>query len=299
MDAAVKQGLLKDYALPLPIWPNPEFQEANRKLAQRLTGSYPLIKQAALEEGFTEASLNLDKMIFDDWGQFASQEGVVFPMQPGLGWIMRQFAGQASGQKLALGRVTPAQGVSKQQLLKLAHDIYSETGGFLVGWPLLSESLIGLIKRDIIRVLLPIVVTVLILLTIAFRRTGEILLSLATIGISILCLFALMVVLGWSWNLMNLMALPLLFGAGVDYGIHIQFGLRRYKGSLEDVRKSVGKAVLLCGASTASGFGTLAFASNTGVASLGRVCATGILIITLVSIFLLPVWWQKLTGRRT
>jgi predicted RND superfamily exporter protein len=49
---------------------------------------------------------------------------------------------------------------------------------------------------------------------------------------------------------------------------------------------------LLCGLSTASGFGTLAWASNAGLASLGRVCATGILIACLTSVTLLPVWWR-------
>jgi predicted RND superfamily exporter protein len=103
-----------------------------------------------------------------------------------------------------------------------------------------------------------------------------------------------MVLLDWPWNLMNVMALPLLFGAGVDYSIHIQFALRRYGGNLSRVRQTVGRAILLCGISTASGFGTLGFASNAGLAGLGRVCAAGILITSLVSVFLLPAWWRTL-----
>ena len=69
-----------------------------------------------------------------------------------------------------------------------------------------------------------------------------------------------MSLVGWSWNLMNVMALPLLFGAGVDYSIHIQLALRRHAGDVTRVRRSVGRAILLCGCSTAAGFGTLAWA---------------------------------------
>ena len=108
-----------------------------------------------------------------------------------------------------------------------------------------------------------------------------------------MCLFAAMAVFGWSWNLMNITALPLLLGVGVDYSIHIQLALQRYGGDLHKVRRSVGNAILLCGASTAAGFGSLGFASNPGLASLGRVAALGIVIACVSAVFLLPVWWSS------
>ena len=51
------------------------------------------------------------------------------------------------------------------------------------------------------------------------------------------------------------------------------------------------------GASTASGFGTLALASNAGLASLGRICAAGVAIVCLIAVLLLPVWWRALHVR--
>ncbi len=298
LDEAVAQDLVKNYFLPVTLWPHPEFQTENREVAARLAADFPRIRQAVLDAGFTEASLKLSQMVISDWRRFVEQQGVVVPAQPGARWVFHQFTGEASGKRLALGRVNPAEAASKLQLLALARKIESETGSLLFGWSLLSESLMGLMQRDSLRVLLPIGIVVLILLCVAFQKPGEILLSIATIGFSVVCLLTVMVELGWSWNLMNLMALPLLFGAGVDYSIHIQFALRRFGGELTAVRQTVGNAILLCGASTACAFGSLAFASNTGVASLGRVCAVGILIICLSSVFLLPIWWKNLLGRR-
>ncbi|MCK4963215.1 MAG: MMPL family transporter, partial [Anaerolineales bacterium] len=130
-----------------------------------------------------------------------------------------------------------------------------------------------------------------LLLGLAFRKISGIALSLVTLGFSFLCLLGLMALMGWSWNLMNVMALPLLFGAGVDYSIHIQFALQRNNGDRSRVYQVVGRAILLCGVSTAAGFGSLGFATNAGLASLGRVCSAGIVITCLVSVFLLPVWW--------
>jgi predicted RND superfamily exporter protein len=167
----------------------------------------------------------------------------------------------------------------------------------MFGWSLLSESLLEIMERDLRKVLLPMGAVLLLILGAAFRRFDEVVLSLATLGFSVLCLMGVMALLNWSWNLMNVMALPLLFGAGVDYSIHIQFALRRYHGNVSQVRQTVGRAIVLCGISTASGFGTLGFATNAGLSSLGRVCAVGIAISMLVSVFLLPVWWRTVRGR--
>ena len=99
-------------------------------------------------------------------------------------------------------------------------------------------------------------------------------------------------VAGWSWNLLSLMSLPLLLGMGVDFSIHIQLALQRHHGDLALVRGSIGRALLLAGSTTVAGFASLAFSSNAGMASLGKVCGMGIVCAMLVSVFLLPLWWQ-------
>jgi predicted RND superfamily exporter protein len=86
---------------------------------------------------------------------------------------------------------------------------------------------------------------------------------------------------------------PLLLGMGVDFAIHMQLALRRHGGDVRFVRRSIGRALLLAGSTTVAGFGSLSFASNAGMASLGKVCATGIACAMLTAVFLLPAWWAK------
>ena len=59
------------------------------------------------------------------------------------------------------------------------------------------------------------------------------------------------------------------------------------------VRRSIGRALLFCGGTAMAGFGSLAWSSNPGMASLGKVCAVGIGANMLISVFLLPAWWVK------
>jgi predicted RND superfamily exporter protein len=143
------------------------------------------------------------------------------------------------------------------------------------------------------QVLAPMIALVLLSLFLAFRRPLEIILSLAVLLLSGLCLLSVMRLAGWSWNLLNLMAIPLALGTGVDYSIFMQLALRRFQGDLGMAYRAVGRALLLCGGTAIAGFGSLGLSSNTGMASLGRVCAVGIGSNMLIAIFLLPSWWKK------
>jgi KDO2-lipid IV(A) lauroyltransferase len=102
---------------------------------------------------------------------------------------------------------------------------------------------------------------------------------------------------GWTWNLMNLMSVPLLLGTGIDYSIHVQSALRRNRGDIRMTRRVTGRAILLCGCTTIAGFGSLAWSGNSGLASLGYVCATGIACAMLISLYVLPGVWRSVAGR--
>ena len=77
----------------------------------------------------------------------------------------------------------------------------------------------------------------------------------------------------------------------------MQLALRRHGGDLCLVRRSIGRALLLCGGTAIAGFGSLGCSSNPGMASLGKVCAVGIGANMIFSVFLLPAWWQALTSK--
>jgi lauroyl/myristoyl acyltransferase len=159
---------------------------------------------------------------------------------------------------------------------------------------LLGSSILKRVQQNLWKVLVPMILLVLVSLWLAFRHPTEICLSLAVLAVSGLALTAAMRLFGWSWNLMNLMALPLMLGSGVDYSIFMQLALRRHGGNLTAAHRAVGRALLLCGGTAVAGFGSLSLSTNAGMASLGEVCATGIGLNMLIAVFLLPTWWRIL-----
>lgn len=292
LDAAVQAGQLAGYTLPDALWPRLDAQQANRRLVSWLASRWIQAREAASNAGFTSPSLQLTEQVFQAWQRFARLPEAVRPEHADVNWLFHRFAAEDADQVLALGQVQVFAGTANAELLQLADRINSRDGISLVGWNLLSETLLEAMRRDVEAVLLPMVIMLAVLLGLAFRGLAEMALSFLTLGFSLLCLLGAMAILAWSWNLMNVMALALLLGAGVDYSIHIQLALRRYNGNLRRVSETVGKAILLCGASTAAAFGSLGLASNPGLAGFGKLSAVGIVIVSLTSVFMLPAWWQ-------
>jgi lauroyl/myristoyl acyltransferase len=210
-------------------------------------------------------------------------------------WIFEKISARTPTNYFALGMIT----APDEPPAKLHADVMAlraglpREGAWLSGWELLGSSIYGRVKANMWKVIVPMAVLVLLSLFLAFRRPLEILLSLAALGLSALALLALMRLTGWSWNLLNLMAIPLVLGTGVDYSIFMQLALRRHQGDMHAAYASVGRALLLCGGTAIAGFGSLGLSTNTGMASLGRVCAVGVGCNMLIAIFLLPYWWTR------
>ena len=298
LDEAAKNQLIEKYLLPDALWPRGEFQSANRATAAVLGGKGPLLRDALSGAGFSTKAFVLTAELVRTWAQAGASTGVMWPTNQVSQWLLKRFVARTSEGFLVMGLVYPATNqVDAAELTALSNQL-AQNHALLSGWEILGNATLKRVQSKMWQVVTPMVLLVLLSLWFAFRRPTEILLGLGVLGLSGVCLLATMALAGWTWNLMNLMALPLMLGTGVDYTIFIQLALRRHGGDLLAVRRSVGRALMLCGGTAVAGFGSLAFSSNLGMASLGKVCAVGIGANALVSIFLLPAWWQLFAHNR-
>jgi uncharacterized protein len=300
LDQAVINHVLAGYTLASAIWPRPDFQTANRGTAQKILAERDSIRSAILTNGFTENAFGLANGIFETWQRAAETPGVFWPTNDLDRWIFGKLTARTSTNFYALGFLYSNATNSEAGLSALENQLEpeSETGVWLSGWQLIGRAVLGSVMKNLWKLVVPMVGLVFLSLWLAFRRPLEILLSLAILILSGLFLMAIMRLTGWSWNLLNLMGLPLILGTGVDYSIFMQLALRRYHGDLNVAHRAVGRALLLCGGTAAAGFGALTFSSNAGMASLGQVCAVGIASNMLISVFLLPTWWAILTNKK-
>ncbi len=166
-------------------------------------------------------------------------------------------------------------------------------GATLTGLPVLGHDAEAGVAREVPRVFALSLALVLGYVLVHFRSPRDAMLSLTTAAFGIVVLLAVMRLAGVRLNMINLVALPLLIGMTVDYGIFLvslaRLG-RRHGASRESLREHVAssaQAVLVCAGATLLGFGSLAFTSVPAVQSLGIVVVVGMAAALAGALFLL------------
>ncbi|WP_221285222.1 MMPL family transporter [Haloferula luteola] len=280
---------VKRVDIPAGWWPAPEHIEANRAALAQLGEARERLLQAADEVGFSEEGLGLGKLVLEALPKVATWPVGQLPAGGAAEEILRGVVSRnqnGGGRLLGTVELEAPEDLDMEDLTRLRKA--GGDGVMLAGWALLRPAVLPLVKKDVMEVFLPMAGLMLLMLALVFRNLRDVLASVGAMALSGLVLLAAMRWLGLEWNFLNIAATPLLLGTGLDYGIHILLALKRGDGDLRHVWHGTGKAVLFCGASTAIGFGSLAFASIDALASLGKVALLGILISMAVSVFLLP-----------
>ena len=130
-----------------------------------------------------------------------------------------------------------------------------------------------------------------ILVLIDLKRVSQTLLAVSVLGLGLPMLVAIMGLRHVSWNFANFFGLPILIGAGHEYGV---FLVHRYREAKGDPRRAwrgwdvSDRALLLCAYVTSSSFGFFwAFSNHEGLKSLGLVMAIGTACIYLSALLVL------------
>ena len=140
-----------------------------------------------------------------------------------------------------------------------------------------------------------------VLVLIDLRKLGQTLLAVSVLALGLPMLVAVMGLAGVSWNFANFFGLPILIGAGHEYGV---FMVHRYREARRDPRRpwkgwdASDAALLGCAYVTSTSFGFFwLFARHQGLKSLGLVMAVGTACIYLATLSVLrPVLKWRLAA---
>ncbi len=159
----------------------------------------------------------------------------------------------------------------------------------ITGTPPIFLHLIRLIGRDGLMATILTVIIVIVLLWIDFRSLRFALLGVIPLITGGIWMLGIMKTFGVMLTMLNVMAIPMIVGIGIDDGVHV---LHRYM--FEGFRKtpvvlrSTGKAVLLTSLTTMVGFGSLMTASYRGWVGFGALLVTGVGACFVTTILFLP-----------
>jgi predicted RND superfamily exporter protein len=127
-----------------------------------------------------------------------------------------------------------------------------------------------------------------ILLLFVLRNMHDTALVLAPILLAGILTIATSNYLGIPFNFANVIAIPLIFGLGVDSAIHLVLRAKEEHSATEVVSSSTPQAVLLSSLTTIGAFASLSLSPHKGVASMGTLLTIGISWSLVCTLLVLP-----------
>ncbi len=136
-----------------------------------------------------------------------------------------------------------------------------------------------------------------LLLLIVLRSIIDAVLVLAPLALAACFTIASANFLGVSFNFANIIVLPLIFGLGIDSGIHFVLR-RRHEDTVGTVmQSSTPQAIVLSALSTIGAFSALSLSRHWGMASMGLLLTIAIIWVIFCTVIVLPAlidWRDKL-----
>lgn len=157
----------------------------------------------------------------------------------------------------------------------------------VTGFPVTHFENGTVIKRSFVQSVFYAAALVFLLVLIGMRSFWNCLIALIPLAVGMGWTVAVMTIFGIKFNFINVVAIAIIIGSGVDFGVHL---MHRYlqERSLAVALRQTGGAVLLSALTTIVGFSSLILARHSGAASLGLLLTIGIVSCVLSALMVFP-----------
>ena len=144
------------------------------------------------------------------------------------------------------------------------------------------------------------------LLFVVLRRYREVLFVLLPLVLTMILTVAACLALGVPLNLANVIAVPLVLGLGIAFGIYLVLRTREQGSLVHVIRSSTSQAVLFSALTSMASFGALSFSRHPGMASLGLLLVVALTLALVCALVVLPAlmaeleqrgWWAASTNQ--
>ena len=163
------------------------------------------------------------------------------------------------------------------------------TGATVIGPTVQIYESSKLIKQEYIKAAVYAIAAILLLLMVDFRKLGDALCAMTPVSIGFIGAFGLMTIFDIPLNFANIIILPIIFGIGVNAGVHVVHRWRlEPHGRPRGLSGGTGRGISLTMATTMIGFGCLLVAKHRGIHSLGFVMVMGLGVTLLACYLVLP-----------
>ncbi|MGA3112830.1 MAG: MMPL family transporter [Syntrophobacteraceae bacterium] len=228
---------------------------------------------------------HFEKDIVEQW-TLIKESSSASPM--GIHDLPSQLRDQFLQGNQYLVRIYPREPIWEEgTLTRFVNDIQSVNPDVL-GDPVYLYVFASAFKKASINASIYALIAISVLLAFTFRSLRLMLISLIPLVAGTIWTVGIMAAAGFDFNLANSIFMPLVVGAGVEYGVIILQRWREGPAGYGRLPFSTGKGVILASLTTTIGFGTLMISNHRGIFSLGFVAWAGSICVVVAALFILP-----------
>ena len=164
-------------------------------------------------------------------------------------------------------------------------------GGMFVGETTVYAAMFQMLRAEAPRVLGFAAVLVALLVFWQVRSVPQTLMTLLPLVLALWWLVGVMGTIDLRFTLFNLPILPAILGIGVDNGVYLTDRIRRSRGEVDGLLRSLeetGGAIIAAMATTAIGFAAFMVGDSAGVRGIGAIAVLGIIFAAVAATVVLP-----------
>lgn len=298
--AAKESGAIKNVTAPAAFALSPARIQSNLGQLQGLDvqAARAAFAEALEREGFAEAAFQpsfeflaaLETMKTGDRTPLDWRK--TLPL--GSSWIFVLDRFLSSTPNVGVAYITPNKTIANaEEQQAIANALLGpDIDAHLTGWSYVIADLLPWSKGKLTTLSILMVLFITSILAFVYRSFKPLAVLMVSLTLSIGAMIAGVKMTGIPLNLFNILAFPLVLGIGVDYGIYTILAVRQRSGP--EALAAVVKPILMSGLTTIAGFGSLGFANNPALSSLGLLCALGVGSCLTATLFLiLPAYLWK------
>ncbi len=168
------------------------------------------------------------------------------------------------------------------------------------GMPVIMRALFEIIGRDGRNAAVLTLILIFLILLVDFRSFKYALVAMLPLATGAVWMIGMMQLFGLQLDMMNVMALPLILGIGIDDGVHVVHRWRlEGPRSAFIVLSSTGKAVLLTSLTTILAFGSMMFSPFRGYGSLAYALIFGVGACFLTTVIIVSAFMGLMDKKKS
>jgi predicted exporter len=268
-----EQGEIAGFSSPLPLLGTPEIRGENQTAAAAFLNSdleaslFEAAKAAGVDPQVALAGLSQLRGLADP--EVADRTWNASLPEHSSWWFLVDRMVSPDGQAAIAYLNTPTIGAEVEQAI-----LSAAPGAKITGWSQTLNDLVDWAKAELFFYGSVVTAVILLVLAAIYRNPMLWLVHAGALFLSLSATVTTFKLLQIPFGILNVLALPLILGVGVDYATHLLLTLRTRDPATQ--LPDIFKPVLLAGTTTLLGFGALSLAENPALSGLGITCLIGI-----------------------